>query len=128
MDQNAQQIRRSQWEKIVLEGNRASVSKKEWCRQNGISEKSFYYWQRKIRLQAAGALEARKDVPVCVGSPASTFVEMPLRSTAQTMNGGSASPGLTPELMIQIGDCRVYVAGTIQEQTLSTVLKIIRHA
>ena len=69
MDQKALQIRRSQWEQIVLEGNQASISKKEWCKQNGISEKSFYYWQRKIRLQAAEALEAEKAVPVCSGSP-----------------------------------------------------------
>ena len=128
MDQKAQQIRRSQWEQIVLEGNRASISKKEWCRQNGISEKSFYYWQRKIRSQAAEALESEKAVPVCVGMSSSSFVELPFGSTAQTFSGGSASPGLAPELMIQIGDCRVYVAGTIREQTLSTALKVIRHA
>ena len=52
MDQKAYEIRRSRWERIILEGNRASVSKKEWCRQNGINEKSFYYWQKKIRMAA----------------------------------------------------------------------------
>ena len=52
MDQRASEIRLAQWEQIVLEGNKASVTKRKWCRQNGINEKSFFYWQRKIRLKA----------------------------------------------------------------------------
>ena len=27
------------------------MTNKEFCRQRGISEKSFYYWQRKLRQQ-----------------------------------------------------------------------------
>ena len=32
-------------------------SNREFCRQHGISEKSFYYWLRKLRHQAAEAAE-----------------------------------------------------------------------
>ena len=79
MDQRASEIRLAQWEQIVLEGNQASVTKREWCRQNGISEKSFFYWQRKIRLKALGAKNtASAIVPVpAADSSRPTFVELP---------------------------------------------------
>ena len=34
----------------------------------------------------------------------------------------------TPELMIQIDECRIFVNSTIQEKTLETVIKVLRHA
>ena len=37
------------WKKIVLEANSSGMLKKDWCSQNGISTKSFYYWQKRIR-------------------------------------------------------------------------------
>ena len=126
MDQKASQIRRSQWERIVFEGNKATISKKEWCKQNGISEKSFYYWQRKIRTQAVETLEATKAVSMPV--PASTFVELPFLSTPQPAMEPTPPQSLSPELMMQIGDCRIYVTGAVQEHTLGTVMKVIRHA
>ena len=33
----------------------SGLSNREFCRQHGISEKSFYYWLRKLRDQAAEA-------------------------------------------------------------------------
>ena len=44
MDKQSLAIRTRQWYEIVLEANSSSLSKKEWCRQNSISPKSFYYW------------------------------------------------------------------------------------
>ena len=126
MDQEALQIRRSQWERIIIEGNKATISKKEWCKQNGISEKSFYYWQRKIRKQATKALETSKAVPV--PAPCSAFVELPFPSVPQSFREPVQSPGVPPELIIQVGDCRIYVTGAVQEHTLCTVMKVIRNA
>ena len=72
MDQKSSQIRRSQWEQIVLEGNNASISKKDWCQQNGINPKSFYYWQRKIRKATVEALEeSETTAPIHVSDSAS---------------------------------------------------------
>ena len=56
MDKQSLAIRTRQWYEIVLEANSSSLSKREWCRQNNISTKSFYYWQRKLRQQEAEKL------------------------------------------------------------------------
>ena len=36
---------------VVQECAASGLSNREFCRQRGISEKSFYYWQRKLRMQ-----------------------------------------------------------------------------
>ena len=43
--------RAHQWEMVVQECAASGLSTREFCRQRGIPEKSFYYWQRKLRQQ-----------------------------------------------------------------------------
>ena len=43
--------RAQQWETVVQECAASGLSNREFCRQRGIPEKSFYYWQRKLRQQ-----------------------------------------------------------------------------
>ena len=53
MDQLTTDVRTRNWASIVTECNRSALSKQEWCRQNNVSIKSFYYWQRKLRCEAS---------------------------------------------------------------------------
>ena len=48
--------RRQQWTQIILECQNSGLSNKEYCRQNGISEKAYYYWLRKLRSAAAESI------------------------------------------------------------------------
>ena len=43
--------RAQQWEMVVQECAASGLSNREFCRQRGIPEKRFYYWQRKLRQQ-----------------------------------------------------------------------------
>ena len=45
------EYRAQQWAMVVQECASSGLSNREFCRQHGISEKSFYYWQRKLRQQ-----------------------------------------------------------------------------
>ena len=47
--------RAQQWEMVVQECAASGLSNREFCRQRGIPEKSFYYWQRKLRQQIVEA-------------------------------------------------------------------------
>ena len=40
--------RAQQWEMVVQECAASGLSNREFCRQRGIAEKSFYYWQRNV--------------------------------------------------------------------------------
>ena len=43
------------WTMLIQECSNSGLTKREFCRRRGISEKSFYYWLRKLRSQMAEA-------------------------------------------------------------------------
>ena len=45
--------RAQEWAMRIQECNASGLTKREFCQQRGISEKSFYYWLRKLRTQMA---------------------------------------------------------------------------
>ena len=45
--------RAQEWAMLIQECNASGLTKREFCQQRGISEKSFYYWLRKLRMQIA---------------------------------------------------------------------------
>ena len=47
------EYRKQQWTQIIRECQNSGLSNKEYCRQHGISEKTYYYWLRKLRAEAA---------------------------------------------------------------------------
>ena len=49
------EYRAQQWAMVVQECAASGFSNREFCRQRGIAEKSFYYWQRKLRQQIVEA-------------------------------------------------------------------------
>ena len=49
------EYRAQQWAMLIQECKASGMSNKEFCIQRGVSEKSFYYWQRKFREQVLEA-------------------------------------------------------------------------
>lgn len=41
--------RLSDWAQIVQEQQASGLNKREFCQQNGITERQFYYWLKKVR-------------------------------------------------------------------------------
>ena len=44
--------RMEQWRQIIQECQKSGLSNKAYCQQQGISEKTYYYWLRKLRTAA----------------------------------------------------------------------------
>ena len=49
------EYRRQMWPGLIQECKASGMTNKEFCEQRGISKKSFYYWQRKVREQIVEA-------------------------------------------------------------------------
>ena len=47
--------RAQEWAMLIQECSASGLTKREFCQQRGISEKSFYYWLKKLRTQMVGA-------------------------------------------------------------------------
>ena len=137
MNQRVSAIRTEQWRKIVYEclNRDPKISKRQWCRENDVKIRSLMYWQRKFQLEALDQIEGRDpSLPIRtdpVNVPA--FADMTSRLEALHTEQDTVVPEqdtskLAPELMIQAGSYRIYVNGSIQEDTLEKVMRVIRHA
>ena len=49
------EYRAQNWAMLIQECNNSGLTKREFCQKQGISEKSFYYWLRKLRSHMAEA-------------------------------------------------------------------------
>ena len=63
MDRITHQVRLANWTKIIEQCNNrpAGTTAKQWLSDNGISDKSYYYWLRKLRQEAYA--NAEKEFP-----------------------------------------------------------------
>ena len=44
------------WAEIVRDCQSSGLTNREFCAQRGISEKTYYYWLRKLRVTAAASM------------------------------------------------------------------------
>lgn len=54
--QMAHEMRLEHWEKVLRERKASGPSIRRWCRDNGVGEKTYYYWQRKLRERVCDQL------------------------------------------------------------------------
>ena len=45
------EYRAQQWAMLIQESKSSGMTNKDFCIQRGVSEKSFYYWQKKLRTK-----------------------------------------------------------------------------
>jgi hypothetical protein len=57
------QVRLSKWAQIIHERQESGQTVKQWCKENGINEKTYYYWQRKLREAIYERIEGNQAQP-----------------------------------------------------------------
>ena len=101
MEKITHQMRLQQWSKIISECLASGQNKTAWCRQNGISDKKFFYWQKILRREAYALTETSNDktlIPVTAQPPTIPFVELKLEQNA---SGFSVYNSFSPDAVIQ---------------------------
>ena len=56
------EYRQIQWAVVIQECKASGLTNKEYCIQHGLSEKSFYYRQKKLRTQIVDAVPEQVDM------------------------------------------------------------------
>ena len=57
MDAKTAEIRYQRWVQVIQGWRNSGLSKRDYCQQNEIDEKQFYYYQRRIRAIIAAQAE-----------------------------------------------------------------------
>lgn len=110
MDQLTREVRYSKWAEIIMAANNSGLSRAEYCRQNGIDNKSFFYYQRRIRQGLYDIAQAER----------SKLVELPISERQKTLSGVVA--------VIHAGNISIEIADGISESTLMSIGRMIRNA
>ena len=128
MDRITHDIRRSNWLEILNRSQQRPVHTtiKQWCLDNGISEKSYYYWQRKFRQEAAGQV----SVPSATDSVPVTFAESPFayRDIPSGYAPTDTVAAVQPTAVFKYKDLTVAVTNEISDTLLSRIIREVTHA
>ena len=117
MDKTTHQIRCERWLKIINECLASGMKKSEWCKANGISDKSFYYWQRILRNEAYIDAVVTKQVSATVPTsvpPEVPFVELKALSFQET-----ATSAFQPTIIIRQGSMSLEISNHASPELLA---------
>ena len=126
MDQLTHTIRRSNWINIIqqCQTRPTGTTAKQWLAENGISEKSYYYWLRKIRREVCeqeGLLEATSPSEV-------SFVEIPVKTALDTAPVPTVAAAMTPVAVIRSGRLTLELGNDVSDSLLCRLLQEVLHA
>ena len=64
MDKSTKENRYEVWYQRILDWSQSGLTRAEYCERHGISLKSFYYYQRRIRELLAEQLQSQQGVVI----------------------------------------------------------------
>lgn len=82
------EYRAQSWAMVIRECQASGLSNREFCRQRGIAEKTFYYWLRKLREQAVEAAAVPELVPLEESPVCTDMLNIRFRGSEISVPGG----------------------------------------
>ena len=111
MEQGLQKLnaenRLAEWTRRIAECRSSGVSVRQWCQEHGCTEKTYYYWQRRIFKLAQEQKQPE-------------FAEI---SNRAFVRASSYSPSIVATVEIQ--GARVHIHPGADEQTLGALLRAL---
>lgn len=125
MDQLTHTVRRSNWINIIrqCQDRPAGTTAKQWLAENDISEKSYYYWLRKIRREVCEQVGLQE----VTNSSALSFVEIPVKTALDTTPVPTVPAAMTPVAVIRSGRLTLELSNDISESLLCRLLQEVLH-
>ena len=111
--QLTQEFRLRQWAQVMRDRRESGLTVRAWCRENETNEKTYYYWQNKLR-QAVCEEVKRKQMPK---------TELIPRGWAQVTEG--AIEGAPETLIIEIGSSRIQATKNTDTELLAKVCRVM---
>lgn len=125
MDQSTHDVRRANWLNIIHQCQQRpeDMTAKQWLADNGVKEKSYYYWLRKFRKETCD------QMPTLTAAPSTdvSFVEIPVPSKGREEQIPSFE-GQTPVAIISSGSLSIAISNDISEALLGRILREVSHA
>ena len=120
MDKITHKVRCEQWTNIIKECLASGMNKTAWCREHGISDKAFFYWQRRLREEASiSSIDSSPTTVKSVSIPAEPSVDfVELRLPEQS---AVSSAAFRPDVIIRKGSFSLEISNTASAELLSRI-------
>lgn len=109
-----------QWRKIIQEQTASGLTIDEFCKQNGLSRNSYFYWLRLVRVEAVNAqqnstgfVEMRLPAPHNDAEPCVTPISAPEQEPSQ--------------LTLSVNGIVIQVTDRTSSDLLARTLEVIRY-
>ncbi len=127
MDKVTHEVRMENWKSVIEQcsSRPEGMTVRAWLEEQGISEKTYYYWQRKVR-QAAYEQMQRAALPTVAGETGVAFAEIsvPQEPDAET----EKAPAFRPAAVIRAGSYSVEFSNSASATLVKKILEVVDHA
>ena len=99
------EVKLTQWAEMVRSRSESGLTVTDWCRQNGINLKTYYYRLKRVRQEVCSEMERHDIVPV-----------EPIAGTEITAE----------KIELSTGDVKISLPDDFNESTLKRLLGVLR--
>ena len=99
------EVKLKQWAEMIQQRNESGLTVTDWCRQNGINLKTYYYRLKRVRQAVCNEIGQHDIVPV-----------EPIVGTEITAE----------KIEISVGDVKVSLPDNFNESALRRLLGVLR--
>jgi putative transposase len=103
------------------------MSAKQWMSENQVSEKSYYYWQRKLRTEAFKQMKHSPMLPVAQGISEVSFTEIRMPEPKKSVSD-IIPETIRPTAVIKTATMTIALSNDIADDLLSRILREVSHA
>jgi len=125
MNQITHNVRLANWKKIIEEchARPEGQTAKDWLTERDISTKCYYYWQRKLRLQAYDEMKQSNALPTVQENAQVAFAEIPFSVQADSPEADH----FQPTAVIRSGGMAIALSNSVSEDLLTRILQEVSH-
>jgi transposase-like protein len=111
----AAEYRLAHWTQILKERATSGLSIREYCKNAGIAECVFYYWQKKLREAASRELALRRD----------SLPEGSIAPKGWALCEAKETKAVATGVTVEIGQYRITVERGADSETQATVIRAL---
>ena len=126
MDKITHEIRLSNWKTVIEQCSLRPEGQtvKQWLADNGINEKTYYYWQRRVRKEVFGQSGLPQPIENPKADPVS-FAEIPVIPVqAET----SSETSFQADAVIRTRNTTIGLSNSISDRLLERIIGGLLHA
>jgi transposase len=122
----AEEYRLTHWAQIIQERTQSGLSIRAYCKQIGICENTYFYWQRRLRKAACEQLSKYEPEQKNARQPCFVEVEVAEQPMLPILPAPSASMSPPGKLHIKAAGLQITADSTYPPEQLATLLRELK--